>query len=217
MIIPALQLLPGWTQQATPDITPHPPASFGYLQPSARGGMVFYCTGQKGEYCGWLSAQHLPLPADLPAVFPVSFDLSVIFNEQALKSGQAFEFDFLHCQNGWNYLLGTQVLLNQGNALNVSNNSGGWQAPAFPGPQVLAAGVPHRFTLYGVVDTVAHAYTRGPIIIDNVIYPPPANQSSLKATNAKWSDGIIPQIQMGTPNDGSSWNFELLDASVSAG
>jgi hypothetical protein len=213
IVLSGLHLLPGWTRQATPDITPNPPQTYGYYQKIPGEGMFLYCQGQAGKYCGWLTALVLPLPAGIPPQFTMSGDLVFRVDSQTPQNAQAIEFDIIAAISQYNYLGGTQMLPQQGNAFQIADVNGGWQ-PAFPGPTTFAADVEHHLTICNVVNTANQTYTRPNLVLDNGIYVPPTAEQNLNGNKLEWDDCLIVQIQQGTKNDGSGWTMIVDDCSL---
>lgn len=212
ILIPNLQLLPNWSEQNTPsapepDIDPNPPGDC-YTFAGAPGmstGRVFAAKGRSdGQTGGWLSAIKLPY---IPGISNGQLDFDLWLSQNALTLGNTFEFDFLACLGGFNYLFGFQVLPRQGQ-LQISNPQAGWQA-VFSGPKSLNPAVKHHFTLSYAWDPTAHTFTFVGIVIDGVEYQIPAGQNSQQASNPNWDDCLIVQVQQGTTGTPGWWEHVI--------
>lgn len=208
-LFPQIQKRFGWTRQNTIDhpdtsIDPNPPqdCALVYSPPSNPNGLLFGIQGQPGKYCGWLSAFKLPW---YPTTGHAQLEFDLTIDPNALTVAQALEFDFLVSRNGFNYLFGFEVLIQDGNQLQISNPAAGWQAK-FPGPASLTPLKPTHFRLSYKWDENAHPFSFMGVNIDGVDYPIPLGQNPQTASNPKWSDVFIIQVQLDTPpSAGSYW------------
>lgn len=208
MIIDNFQLETGWkshTQADGSQIGGVPPVDYG-MTTLPGGAILFHTQGSTvpGGYADWEAYISRPILPNAGYLM-LSFDITV--DSDAATYAQAIETDTILCLGGWNYNLSMQLNYALGGMLQIAGSGGRWVNTGIA-PGKLSPNVKHHYDLAYAFDTTAKKCSFLSISLDGTIHSISSSLQNVLATNNKWSDGVIFQVQQDL--NGKAGKFSML-------